>query len=82
MALKYINISNLRPSQIYPNWDFWFVYRPSGNPGPTSVRPKWSFVKSVPGPVFVDHVGLPLHHQVRLLRLGPLQFLADLGSIC
>jgi hypothetical protein len=21
-----------RPSKIYPNWDFWFENRPSGNP--------------------------------------------------
>jgi hypothetical protein len=24
--------SNLRPSKIYPNWDFWFENKPSGNP--------------------------------------------------
>jgi hypothetical protein len=23
----------LRPSKIYPNWDFWFENKPSGNPG-------------------------------------------------
>jgi hypothetical protein len=23
----------IRPSKIYPNWDFWFENRPSGNPG-------------------------------------------------
>jgi hypothetical protein len=22
-----------RPSKIYPNWDFWFENKPSGNPG-------------------------------------------------
>jgi hypothetical protein len=34
MAIKYIStFSNLRPSKIYPNWDFWFVKKPSGNPG-------------------------------------------------
>jgi hypothetical protein len=27
-----INISNLRPSKIYSNWDFWFENKPSGNP--------------------------------------------------
>jgi hypothetical protein len=32
MALKYINISNLRPSKIYPNLDFWFENKPSGTP--------------------------------------------------
>jgi hypothetical protein len=26
------SISNLRPSKIYPNWDFWFEKKPSGNP--------------------------------------------------
>jgi hypothetical protein len=24
---------NLRPSKIYPNWDFWFENKQSGNPG-------------------------------------------------
>jgi hypothetical protein len=24
MSIEYINIFNLRPSKIYPNWDFWF----------------------------------------------------------
>jgi hypothetical protein len=24
--------SNLRPSKIYPNWDFWLENKPSGNP--------------------------------------------------
>jgi hypothetical protein len=39
MSLKYskcpLNIpifSNLRPSKIYSNWDFWFENKPSGNP--------------------------------------------------
>jgi hypothetical protein len=22
-----------KPSKIYPNWDFWFETKPSGNPG-------------------------------------------------
>jgi hypothetical protein len=26
--------SNLRPSKIYPNWDFWVENKRSGNPGP------------------------------------------------
>jgi hypothetical protein len=26
--------SNIRPSKIYPNWDFWFENKPSGNPAP------------------------------------------------
>jgi hypothetical protein len=33
MAIKYINFCNLRPPKIYPNWDFWFENKPSGNPG-------------------------------------------------
>jgi hypothetical protein len=24
---------NLMPSKIYPNWEFWFENKPSGNPG-------------------------------------------------
>jgi hypothetical protein len=28
-----LTFSNLRPSKIYPNWDFWFGNKPSGNPG-------------------------------------------------
>jgi hypothetical protein len=26
------NFSIPRPSKIYPNWDFWFESKPSGNP--------------------------------------------------
>jgi hypothetical protein len=26
------NISKARPSKTYPNWDFWFENKPSGNP--------------------------------------------------
>jgi hypothetical protein len=26
-------LSNPSPSKIYPNWDFWFENKPSGNPG-------------------------------------------------
>jgi hypothetical protein len=29
----YKTFSNLRPSKVYPNWDFWFENKPSGNPG-------------------------------------------------
>jgi hypothetical protein len=25
-------ISNLSPTKIYPNWDFWFENKPPGNP--------------------------------------------------
>jgi hypothetical protein len=39
MAVKYSKwpqnistFSNLRPSKRYPNWDFWFENKPSGNP--------------------------------------------------
>jgi hypothetical protein len=42
MSVKYSewpkNISifyNISPSKIYPNWDFWFENKPSGNPGVT-----------------------------------------------
>jgi hypothetical protein len=28
--------SNLGPSKVYPNWDFWFEKKPSGNPGLSS----------------------------------------------
>jgi hypothetical protein len=28
----------LRPSQIYPNWEFWFENIPSGSPVRTSCR--------------------------------------------
>jgi hypothetical protein len=34
MVIKYIpRFSKARPSKIYPNWDFWFENKPSGNPG-------------------------------------------------
>jgi hypothetical protein len=35
MDIKYIYIyiySNLGPYKIYPNWDFWFEKKLSGNP--------------------------------------------------
>jgi hypothetical protein len=32
--LNISTFSNLGPSKIYPNWDFWFEKKPSGNPGP------------------------------------------------
>jgi hypothetical protein len=32
MAIKYIHFSYLRPSKIYPNLNFWFESKPSGNP--------------------------------------------------
>jgi hypothetical protein len=35
ICVKYVGIptfSILRPSKIYPNWDFWFENIPSGNP--------------------------------------------------
>jgi hypothetical protein len=37
MAVQYIDqmvirFSIAKPSKIYPNWDFWFENKPSGNP--------------------------------------------------
>jgi hypothetical protein len=32
VRLKYITFSNLRPSKIGPNLDFWSENKPSGNP--------------------------------------------------
>jgi hypothetical protein len=29
--MKYTKIFSARPSKIYPNWDFWFENKPSGN---------------------------------------------------
>jgi hypothetical protein len=37
-----------RPSKIYPNWDFWFKNKASGNPRrlwPNSVRARESFAE-------------------------------------
>jgi hypothetical protein len=31
MAITYINIFLHKALQIYPNWDFWFENKPSGN---------------------------------------------------
>jgi hypothetical protein len=34
MSIEYTSISHSNaPSKIYPNWDFWFENKPSGNPG-------------------------------------------------
>jgi hypothetical protein len=40
MAIKCINIfqSNLRTSKIYPNWEYWFEKKPSGNPGANVIQ--------------------------------------------
>jgi hypothetical protein len=32
MALKYINIYQSEALKFFPNWDFWFENKPSGNP--------------------------------------------------
>jgi hypothetical protein len=34
----YKHCFNLRPSKIYPNWDFGFKNKPSGNPGVDSIN--------------------------------------------
>jgi hypothetical protein len=33
MGIKYINIFQFEALKIFPNWDFWFEKKPSGNPG-------------------------------------------------
>jgi hypothetical protein len=34
MSIKYVStFFNLRPLNVYPNWDFGFENEPSGNPG-------------------------------------------------
>jgi hypothetical protein len=30
------------PSKIYPNWDFWFENKPSGNPATHVYAHQWS----------------------------------------
>jgi hypothetical protein len=35
MSIKYITIFPSKAPEIYPNWDFGFENKPSGNPGPT-----------------------------------------------
>jgi hypothetical protein len=32
MAVKYINIFQSEDLDFFPNWDFWFENKPSGNP--------------------------------------------------
>jgi hypothetical protein len=32
VSIKYTNIFHAKPSKIYPNLDFWFENKPSGNP--------------------------------------------------
>jgi hypothetical protein len=34
--------SNLRPSKIDPNWDFWFENKPSGNPAKKHCNKNWA----------------------------------------
>jgi hypothetical protein len=33
MVIKYFNIFQSKALYIYPNWDFLFEHKPSGNPG-------------------------------------------------
>jgi hypothetical protein len=33
MTIKYTSIFHYKASKIYPNLDFWFENKPSGNPG-------------------------------------------------
>jgi hypothetical protein len=33
MTIGYTNFFNSKRFKIYPNWNFWFENRPSGNPG-------------------------------------------------
>jgi hypothetical protein len=33
MVIKYNNIFHSKTLKNYPNWDFWFENKPSGNPG-------------------------------------------------
>jgi hypothetical protein len=37
--------SNLRPSKIYPNWDFWVETKPSGNPAVTVLLKRALFLQ-------------------------------------
>jgi hypothetical protein len=51
-----------RPSKIYPNWDFWFENKPSGNPGMGS-----HYYHTVPGfdlstSLFLQAEKIPLDH--------------------
>jgi hypothetical protein len=34
MFIKYKTFSIPRPFKMYPNWEFWFENKPSGNPDP------------------------------------------------
>jgi hypothetical protein len=34
MVKKYNNIFHSKSLQIYPNWNFWYENKPSGNPSP------------------------------------------------
>jgi hypothetical protein len=33
VLIKIPRFYNARPTKIYPNWNFWFENKPSGNPG-------------------------------------------------
>jgi hypothetical protein len=47
MAIKYIKISKQRPSIIYPNWDFWFENKPSGNLARSQGRQRNNYKKEL-----------------------------------
>jgi hypothetical protein len=54
MAIININIANIRPYKICPNWDFWFENKPSGNPGLHTLS---HVVLSSQGEIFLQHSG-------------------------
>jgi hypothetical protein len=39
MTINIPKLSTLRPSKIYPNWDFWLKNIPSGNPASAASAP-------------------------------------------
>jgi hypothetical protein len=48
-SIKYKISSSARPSKIYPNLDFWFENKPSGNPdGQARFRKVVNWVSAVP----------------------------------
>jgi hypothetical protein len=71
MTTKYNNVSILKPSKIYPNWDFWFENKPSGSPDGYLVADVWHVVELLQHGVHVAR-GAGVLEADKVARSAPL----------
>jgi hypothetical protein len=86
MAIEYKNIPTsfvARHSKIYPNWEFWFENKPSGNPGQPSMILflLYPVLLALTGSFLVSLIFLSLFRVTRLGEFSPFGWLLTLGSL-